>query len=163
MDYLVLRMRPEDLERLGDADLSVAGLQIWVHGRQFPDSTDYWDGNWLRATAFCRYPGAWVSTDGPIIHLGELVGFLEGVERLYETLEGGAGLDCMEPNLKVQLRVDGTGHMHLTIDITHDHLSQTHQFSDTIDQSYLPAMITGCRAILLKYPIRGRDSNEGGV
>jgi hypothetical protein len=39
--------------KLGAPNLELEGLQIWVHGRQFPDSNDYWDGNWLRVTAHC--------------------------------------------------------------------------------------------------------------
>src|SRR5882724_344446 len=35
-------------EQLGTPDIKLSGLQIWVHGRQFPNATDYWDGNWLR-------------------------------------------------------------------------------------------------------------------
>ena len=38
------------LDHLGEPDIKLAGLQIWVHGRQFPDSDDYWDGNWLYVT-----------------------------------------------------------------------------------------------------------------
>jgi len=39
--------------KLGMPDLKLEGLQIWIHGRQFPDAADYWDGNWLRVTAHC--------------------------------------------------------------------------------------------------------------
>ncbi len=28
----------------GEPDLRLEGLRIWVHGRQFPDHQDYWDG-----------------------------------------------------------------------------------------------------------------------
>src|SRR5256885_6731459 len=38
-------------EQLGTPDIKLGGLQVWVHGRQFPDAIDYWDGNWLRITA----------------------------------------------------------------------------------------------------------------
>jgi len=32
------RVIPEDL---GEPDLKIAGFQLWVHGRQYPDSEDY--------------------------------------------------------------------------------------------------------------------------
>jgi hypothetical protein len=156
-------MRPEDLQRLGEADLELGGLKIWVHGRQFPESSDYWDGNWLRITAFCRYPGAWVSTEGTIIHLGEVAGFLDGLLRLHKTLEGTACLDCIEPELKVQLQGDGKGHVDLTIHITPDQLVQRHRFTDTIDQTFLPGIVASCQSILSKYPIRGSASPTSGV
>jgi hypothetical protein len=49
-------MNEREIENLGEPDLRVAGLRVWIHGRQFPDSQDYWDGNWLNATAYCVYP-----------------------------------------------------------------------------------------------------------
>ena len=46
-------MNDEAIARLGKPDLRVAGFQLWVHGREFPDAQDEWDGNWLRLTAHC--------------------------------------------------------------------------------------------------------------
>ena len=43
---------------LGEPALRIAGFQLWVHGYQFPDSNDYWDGNWLRVTVHCGAAGA---------------------------------------------------------------------------------------------------------
>jgi hypothetical protein len=37
-------------EQLGAPDIKIHGLQTWIHGRQFPNEDDYWDGNWLRVT-----------------------------------------------------------------------------------------------------------------
>jgi len=85
-------MKQRELENLGEPDLQIAGLRVWIHGRQFPDATDYWDGNWLRATAYCIYPESTVRVHGSIIHLGEIVGLLRSCERLYQTLEGRAAL-----------------------------------------------------------------------
>lgn len=52
--------------KFGTPDLKLQGLQIWVHGRQFPDAADYWDGNWLRVTAHCGESGASVFATGSI-------------------------------------------------------------------------------------------------
>jgi hypothetical protein len=148
-------MRPEDIERLGKPDLRVAGLSVWVHGRAYEDSNDYWDGNWLRVTAVCRYPGAWTGTEGTILHLREVMSLLTSCEKVFETLQGDAVLDCMEPNLKVELKSTGLGHLAVEISITPDHMTQSHSYSDQFDQTFLPPIITSCRAILAKYPIRG--------
>jgi len=155
-------MSPHDIERLGEANLRVAGLSLWVHGRAYEDSTDYWDGNWLRVTAFCRYPGAWTGAEGTILHLPEVMGLLRGCEKVFETLQGDAALDCMEPNLKVELKSTGSGHLAVRIAITPDHMTQAHSYTDELDQTFLPAIIAGCRAILAKYPIRGAAA-AGGV
>jgi hypothetical protein len=90
-------MSSREIESLGPADLKIAGLRIWVHGRQFPDSKDYWDGNWLRVTAHCASESAHVRVHGAIIHLGEIEGLKSGCEVLSQTLAGSAVLDCIEP------------------------------------------------------------------
>ncbi|MFC4159857.1 hypothetical protein [Chitinimonas lacunae] len=46
-------MNLRELEALGEPDLLIAGLRVWIHGSQFPNAVDYWDGNWLRVTAYC--------------------------------------------------------------------------------------------------------------
>jgi len=61
------------IEELGEPDLKVAGLQIWIHGRQFPDAMDSDDGNWLRVTAHCGALGASVFVSGAILQVTDLV------------------------------------------------------------------------------------------
>lgn len=48
----------------GESDMKIAGLAIWIHGRQFPDSKDYWDVNWLNVTVRCGAQGASVKVCG---------------------------------------------------------------------------------------------------
>lgn len=147
-------MSHRELENLGEPDLQIAGLRVWVHGRQFPDATDYWDGNWLRVTACCTYPESSVRVHGSIIHLGEVVGLQRGLERLYETLTGRAELVCIEPNLHVDLEAETGGHIRVVISITPDHLSEKHTFSDNFDQTFLPPITAACSRILERFPVR---------
>ena len=147
-------MNHRELEELGEPDLVVAGLRLWVHGRQFPQSVDYWDGNWLCVTAYCVYPESTVRAHGTIIHLGEVVCLLQECEHLYQTLQGQATLRCIEPNLGVQLTAQNGGHIEVQLSITPDHINESHSFTDSIDQTFLPPIIAACRAILDKFPVR---------
>jgi len=139
----------------GEPDLTIAGLRIWVHGRQFPELMDDWDGNWLVISAQCIAEGAQIFVRGPILHLSEVSCFLKACEAMYETLQGSASFPCMEPNLRVQLEAKAHGHIFLTIDITPDHLSQWHKFEFQADQTFLPTIIAGCKNLLKDYPLRG--------
>jgi hypothetical protein len=125
-----------------------------VHGRQFPDSNDYWDGNWINITAYCGAKGvdAWAS--GPIIHLPEIKRWADACEEMNETLSGEAILDCMEPELSVELRMKEAGHISMLVSITPDHLTQEHTFQFEIDQTYLTELVSDCRRVLADYPIR---------
>src|SRR4051812_47495188 len=60
-------------DHLGEPDLKVSGFELWVHGRQYPDSTDKFDGNWLRATAHSSSFGASVFVSGAILMVNDLV------------------------------------------------------------------------------------------
>ena len=146
----------EDFDKLGEPDLKLAGFQLWIHGRQFPHSEDYWDSNWLNITAHCEDKGASVWVRGPIIHLPEVAHLLRGAEQIYTTLIGEAELPCMEPELELKLTAAGLGHIKMEVDITPDNLTQQHHFIFDVDQSYLPALLTDCRRILTSYPIKGK-------
>ena len=147
-------MKWQELENLDEPNITIGGLRIWLHGRQFPDSIDYWDGNWLRATACCSSPGAIVCTEGPIIHLGEIHGLLHECRILYESLKGEAKLACIEPNLSVKLAAEWNGALTVVIEITPDQMTERHSFDEHLDQSYLPSIISQCEAVLEKFPIR---------
>jgi hypothetical protein len=136
-------------------DLKIMGLKIWVHHRQFPKAEDYWDGNWINVTALCEAQGASVRIDGNIIHLSEIERFISGADKVYQNLKGKAELSCMEPELSVGLEAKSLGQIEMVVDMTPDHLSQSHRFIFEVDQSYLPKLISDSRLILKKYPIKG--------
>lgn len=144
------------LETLGPPDIQLEDLRIWIHGRQFPGADDYWDGNWVYATAYCGSPGAEVWTSGPIIHLSEVVNWLADGETMRRTLSGEANLDCMEPELSVKLRTEGSlAHVSMRVEITPDNLKQEHVFLFEIDQTYLTGLIGACKRILTRFLVRG--------
>ena len=137
-----------------EPDLGLAGLSIWVLGRQFPDQNDYWDGNWLNVRVRVEPTGATVEAHGPIIHASELESFTKELEQLDSALTGNASLKCMEPNLDVVIRGDKRGQATMTIRITPDHMTQSHEFICSIDQTYFKPFIAQCRKILSDYPIK---------
>lgn len=145
-------MERGNTDDLGEPDLEIAVLRLWVHNRQFPASDDYWDGNWLNVTAECRSPGTCVHANGPIVHLGEIQTLLEQLEVLYRSLHGEARLECMEPNLDVSLRALTGGHVEVTISLTPNQLTESHTYTEHLDQTFLPSIIAECKAILGKFP-----------
>jgi hypothetical protein len=147
-------------KQLGDPDINLAGLSIWVHNRQFPEAEDYWDGNWLVISACCAASGATVWADGPIIHLSKIERLMTGCERMSESLSGEALLDCMEQELDLTLTMLENSQIKMEVEITPDHLTQTHWFRCDIDQSYLPKLIRDCRKVLDKYPIKHSPSEQ---
>ena len=142
---------PNNLEK---PDIKISGLEIWVHRRQFPDCNDYWDGNWINITAKCEAKNSCVWVSGSIIHLPELKNLLETTEKLYQTLKGKAELSCMEPELSMRIDANNLGRMEMTVNITPDHLMQSHEYIFEIDQSYLPTLISECKKVLQLFEIK---------
>ena len=145
----------EDINSLGPPQIKLASLEMWIHGRQFPNHYDYDDGNWLTATVRCCAPGAEVLASGPIIRIPEIERWHNEAARMRETLSGKATLGCLEPNLTVELAASSLGHLLMEVQITSDHMTQQHTFKFDIDQSYLDCMLKQCRAVLGESPIRG--------
>jgi hypothetical protein len=148
-------MATDDFENLRPPDFKIGGLRVWVLGREFEDSQDFWDGNWLRVLAHCGAEDAQVRASGPILHLSEVQLWLEQATELHRKLPGAAELNCMEPNLsaKIELR-DGRGS--LVVDITPNHLTQQHRFTFEVDQSYLPELTGALTRLLQRLPVRGK-------
>ncbi|MHC4682434.1 MAG: WapI family immunity protein [Planctomycetota bacterium] len=149
------KLSPEDL---GEPVLKVAGFLLWIHGRQFPEADDYYDGNWLRVTAHCGASGASVWVQGAIVMVTNIAGFGDQCAGMLRGESGSAVLDPVEPYLRVSLNAaDRLGHIRAQVDITPDHLAQSHKMEFEVDQSYLPSIIKQCSAIVQEYPIRGEE------
>lgn len=140
-----------------EPSLTCGILKIWILDREFPDSNDYWDGNWLNVIAECSDLGASVIVAGQIIHLREIEAFRIELFELDKTLKGTAELPTLEPNLQLKLTCNKLGHIAVECHITPDHITQSHSFEFEIDQTYLKGLIHQCNRILEVYPIRNPD------
>ena len=144
------------VSNLGEPDIRLAGLRIWIHNRQFPDAQDYWDGNWINAIAEFTATGAIVKVEAPFIHLGDLSYWLETLTALQSSLKGEANYEPMEPELKIGMAADALGHIIVNLEITPDIISQKHWFEFDIDQSYLSPLVSDLESVLKKFPLRGK-------
>ena len=134
-------------------DLKISGLAIWIDGRQFPESDDYWDANWLILRVRMEATGATVKCVGAILMTTNFEGFRDQLRTLYNDLEGTAKLAGLEPDLKLTLSGKGLGRIDAEVEITPDHLSQFHRFDFELDQSYLPDILSALDRLLEKYPV----------
>jgi hypothetical protein len=137
-----------------DPDFQIGNLKIWVASREFPDAEDYWDGNWIYATATYTTAQSSVTVEGPFIHLGDIHQFRTECVQLLNNLSGTAHLAPLEPNLKVTLTGNGRGQLELEVNITPDHLFESHTFRDRLDQTYLPKFIAAASDILKRCPVK---------
>lgn len=149
-------------DQLGAPAVRLAGFQLWVHGREFPDAEDCWNGNWLSVTAHCGSAGGSVWVTGTILDTVSIPRFHDSLLALPGALRGEAVLGSDEPNLLVRVNAaDRTGHLRMRVELTPEHLTQGHWFACEIDQSYLPPVIAQCASLLEQFPVR--DPEGRGV
>ncbi|MGT2438730.1 WapI family immunity protein [Bradyrhizobium betae] len=141
-----------------EPDLKLGGFSLWVFGRQFPNATDYWDGNWLNVRARIEAPGAVVQAQGSFVFAPDLASFTQQLETLYAALAGEARLRSLEPNLEITIQCGTGGHVAAKFMITPDHMTQSHEFEFYLDQTYLGPLLDGCRNVLLRWPVRPQTS-----
>ena len=92
----------------------------------------------------------------------DVVGFGDQCDAMLRGGSTSAALDPLEPELAVSLEVaDCLGHVRVQVEITPDHLAQSHKMEFDLDQSYLPDIIKQCSAIVREYPIRGLQARKG--
>ncbi len=93
---------------LGEPDLGIAGFQLWIHGREYPDAQDYHDRNWLRVTAHCGALGASVWAEGAIVQAQDIEFFAQGCEKMRRGEAAEASLAPVEPYFDVELEATDT-------------------------------------------------------
>jgi hypothetical protein len=143
----------KNADALGAPDLTIAGLQIWVHGRERIDSQEPVDADWLRVTAHCGAAGASVWAGGAFLTASGFGRFGEECQHLYTNLNGNASLLSDEPNLVATLAaVDRHGHVAVTVAITPDQRTQTHKFRFELDQTYVFDIARQVDAIVERFP-----------
>ncbi len=141
------------IPNLKKPSLKILGFQMWVHGREFPDSQDYWDGNWLNVTVHCGRLNSDVWFTGSIVHLSELNRLKEDIEKLCITFKGVIILDTMEPYLRIEFETTSKENIAMKVTFTPDHMYEDHHYLFELDENQLRSCGEQLRNILVDYPI----------
>jgi hypothetical protein len=138
----------------GVPSLAIGGFQLWVHGRQFPDAEDRWDGNWLEITARCAASGVSVTVSGPVLDTVNLVTFRNELDALARVRAGSAELSSLEPNVRV---APGPRESELLVkvELTPEPIEQGHWFERPVSWSALPEALRQLDDLLVRVPVRG--------
>jgi len=131
-------------------------LVVEPTSRNYPECTDYWDGNWIRCAVDVRaggFRGA-VKAD---MRAEEFVAFRDALRRLYDELAGEATFETMEHWLRIAIVGDGRGHFEAKCELRDDPgMGNRLTFTLAFDQTYLPSMLRQLDAIVETCPVIGR-------
>jgi hypothetical protein len=137
--------------------IALDGFELLIHRRQFPDAYDRWDGNWLQVTARLSRHGATVAVSGPLVDVGGLQRFREGLARLIHTSDGEAELTFEESNVLRLLvaRYAVRGRLFVRCELSPEPGSQGHWFEADTEVGELRSTLRQLDAVLAAFPLRG--------
>jgi hypothetical protein len=131
-------------------------LKITLIGRSHPGTSDYWDGNWIRAAVEVKAGGFRVSVDGDL-RADELAQFLDQLTRLQESLQGTAEFETMEGWLSIRVIGDGRGHMEVRCVIQDEPgIGNTLNCTLASDQTFTRTTLNQLAAAVQALPVIGR-------
>ncbi|HEU4579666.1 MAG TPA: hypothetical protein VFS67_15515 [Polyangiaceae bacterium] len=130
-------------------------IAIAVTRREFPESTDYWDGNWVYATVRIRV-GAFRGEYEAQLRTDEIAHLRSGLVHLHAELSGNASFESMEEWLKMSIEGDGRGHFVAKCEARDQPgTGNTLRFELRFDQTELPPVIAALDAVLAAFPVKG--------
>jgi hypothetical protein len=148
-------MKEIETEKLSGPDLTIGGFELWVHGYANPEIDNAWDGNWLSVTARCTANRSIVSATGALLETVGILRFADELRSVCNTLQGDAILGSYEPNIRVRVSImPRTGQGSIRVELTPDHMTQSHRVDFDCDQTFLAPVIDECGTILERYPVR---------
>ncbi|MCZ7644729.1 MAG: hypothetical protein M5U26_05490 [Planctomycetota bacterium] len=130
-------------------------LRVRPIARAHPDASDYWDGNWLN-TDIELSAGAFRAQYVACLRVDELTRFRDQLTELYNTLDGQAVFDSMEPWLSISVKGDGLGHFNVDC-VAMDNVGVGNKldFSLCIDQTQIPGILVGLNQALEQFSLIG--------
>ena len=131
--------------------LNLAGFEMTILGRQFPDSHDVWDGNWLNVV--CKYQNS--EATGPFLSVGEIADFQSKLKQTKAGKIDYAEVEIMEPELSLALSNTADRQMLFKVQLLPDDKKQFEHCEFKINQNEIAAAIEQCQTILQAYPLRG--------
>ena len=133
-----------------------AFLEVTFLGRTWPQATDFWDGNWLNATARASSSGLRGSVDLRL-RVEELQSLSAKLTELHHSHTGQLEFWPMEPNLKLTFRAVRTGVLSVYVELQPDLAGPAQMaFELLLDQSDIPSIISQLGADLAPFPQVGQ-------
>lgn len=130
-------------------------LLILVDNYAFPDSTDFWDGNWINARIKIKV-GGFIGDYIAQLRNVDFLDFKSALERLYDKLDGYANFYCLDDYIQIKIKGDGLGHFLADCVAIDNPGMYAHElkFSIDFDQTEIHSLTKMIDDILIKFPIK---------
>jgi hypothetical protein len=146
----------ESIPRLLIGSLHSEYVLVTPVRREFPEATDYWDGNWIDSKVTLRVGGFTGAYDAQF-RVDEFASFRDQLRPLYEALRGEARFESMETSLKILVTGDGLGHLAAEcVACDQPGTGNRLSFELAFDQTELQVVLGDLEALLRVFPVKGR-------
>ncbi len=150
--YLGLEVNYMKFQLLGNETIII----IKVINRSYPDSTDYWDGNWINSTIKVEIPGYSVRFDATL-RTDELLDFLNELKNMRKHMKGKAILKNLDAYIHFEGGMDRLGKIIWTGETCYPAGNgAVLNFEFESDQSFLEGLIRELEEILAWFPVIGK-------
>lgn len=129
-----------------------SAVEILILDREFPDATDFWDGNWLNANVTLRTPH-FHGTYRTWIRTVELEDFRNALNRLARNEVPAAEFTTMEEQLHLRGRLERRGAVAWTVRGCGDDREAELTFSFETDNASIVKVANELGMILEQYPV----------
>lgn len=124
--------------------------------RNYPNSTDYWDANWVNATIKIEIPGYKVSFNADL-RTDELRKFLNDLKSIRQSLRGKASLTNLDGYLEFEGEIDKFGKIKWNAETCYPAgYGAVLEFEFESDQTYLNTLIKELDDIITHFPVIGK-------
>jgi hypothetical protein len=125
--------------------------------REFPDSPDFWDGNWFYATVRIS-AGAFDGEYEALLRTTDFVSFRDALKQLHQVLRGHASFETIEDWITIRIEGDGRGHFDAECEAKDaPGIANRLMFTLAFDQTDIPDMLKSLNAICESFPVVGHQ------
>lgn len=130
-------------------------LQILAFDFAYPDSADFWDGNWINTRIMIKVGGFNGDFEAQLRNV-DFLDLKKGLENLYHKLDGYANFNCLEDYLQIKIKGDGLGHFSADCIATDNPGIYGHELKFTIefDQTEIHILTKMIDDLLNEFPIK---------
>ncbi|MGF3106162.1 WapI family immunity protein [Rossellomorea sp. DUT-2] len=133
-----------------------AKIEIDVIGREYPISSDYWDGNWVVSNVKVEIPGYNVNFNASL-RTDDIIDFVNDLKLMSRNLSGKAILKNLDSFIHFEGEMDKLGHIEWSGETCYPAGSgAVLTFEFVSNQSYLDVLIKELEDITYVYPVIGK-------
>ncbi|QCR31910.1 hypothetical protein [Lysinibacillus sp. SGAir0095] len=132
-------------------------VEIDVLAREYPNSSDYWDGNWVISNVKVEIPGYYVDFNASL-RTDDIRDFVNDLKSMNRYLTGKAILKNLESFIHFEGEMDKLGHIDWSGETCYPAGSgAVLTFEFVSNQSYLEDLIKELEDITYVYPVIGES------